>query len=403
MGYYLKQDIDYKKHNEEVTRLMSDYLEQRHTRVPVQVTGSIRNLLSNPVVNKTGFTFKDFFTRADAHLVCQLEYQYYMRHNILCDNIMGVPDDAWVAGMDFQNSHDQAWFGSPFRYFSDNDVPDTEELLKDDPALLYSWEDPDPFWGRGDYMKKAMEIYLNIKDKCDGGYEFHRRPVRMNTCFQAAVSDGIFSIALKLRGTVETMVDMYERPQYYRDLMEYVTRNTIARMKAHRRWANEQSPAKNVFHEEPGYFSYADDSIAMLSTDQYNEFVLPYHEKIFEAFCDPAKGCYIHLCGDATHHYKFLADTFNAKTFNTGFPVDHGKMRKILGPDIELQGGPTIMLIKDGTPESITAETKRICETGVMDGKRFMLIAANNLAPCTPVENIVALYEAGKAYGRYDA
>jgi len=36
----------------------------------------------------------------------------------------------------------------------------------------------------------------------------------------------------------------------------------------------------------------------------------------------------------------------------------------------------------------------------VLEGGRFVLIAANNLAPCTPVANIRALYEAGKRYGR---
>jgi hypothetical protein len=36
-----------------------------------------------------------------------------------------------------------------------------------------------------------------------------------------------------------------------------------------------------------------------------------------------------------------------------------------------------------------------------MEGGRFVLIAANNLAPCTPVEHVVALYEAAKEYGVY--
>ena len=36
-----------------------------------------------------------------------------------------------------------------------------------------------------------------------------------------------------------------------------------------------------------------------------------------------------------------------------------------------------------------------------MEGGRFILIAANNLAPCTPIENTEVLYEAGKIYGVY--
>jgi uroporphyrinogen-III decarboxylase len=72
----------------------------------------------------------------------------------------------------------------------------------------------------------------------------------------------------------------------------------------------------------------------------------------------------------------------------------------LIGPDIQINGGPTIMLVKDGTPQEIDIETRRICESGVLEGGRFILIAANNLAPCTPVENIAALYAAGKIYGK---
>jgi len=37
-----------------------------------------------------------------------------------------------------------------------------------------------------------------------------------------------------------------------------------------------------------------------------------------------------------------------------------------------------------------------------MEGGRFILREANNLAPCTPVENVVAFYQAGKEFGRYE-
>ena len=88
-------------------------------------------------------------------------------------------------------------------------------------------------------------------------------------------------------------------------------------------------------------------------------------------------------------------------TFDTGFPVNHGALRQELGPDVTIQGGPTVMEIKNGTPESIAAEVKRICHSGVMNGGRFIMIAANNIAPFTPVENIQTFYAATKHYGRY--
>src|ERR1039457_5145787 len=94
--FYLKDQVDFKKHNEAVRQSWSDYQERRHQRVPVTVLGSSRNLLSNPAINTTGFSFKDFLTKAEAQVRCQLAYQYYVRHNLLCDQEMGLPHAHWA-------------------------------------------------------------------------------------------------------------------------------------------------------------------------------------------------------------------------------------------------------------------------------------------------------------------
>jgi hypothetical protein len=379
---------------------MADVRARKQKRVPVEITGSIRNLLSNPEINKTGYTYKDLFTRAEAQLACFLEYEYYVRHNLICDREMGLPADGWQATLTFQNSYDQAWFGCPFRYFGDTDVPDTEEILKANPKALYGWEDPHPFWGRGDFMKRAMEMYEAIRKICESGYEYYGLPVFPPRSFPLAGTDGVFTVALKLRGAVELMMDMYVNPSYFHDLMDYVTRNMIARIKAHREWSWDHDPACTRNRQHQGRFSYADDSIAMISLDQFREFVEPYQRRLFEAF-DDGRGATMHLCGDASHHFRYLTDTFGIRAFDTGFPVDHGKLRRGLGPNVHIRGGPAVMLVKDGTPKQIASETRRVCESGVMNGRRFTLIAANNLAPCTPIENVKALYDAGCRYGRY--
>jgi len=401
MAFVLDEPIDFERHNERTRKLWADYRRREQARVPVRVTGSIRNLISNPAINDTGWTFRDFLEYADAQIDCQLAYQHYCRHHILCDNEMGLPE-CWQLAIDFQNSYDQGWFGCPLRYFGDTDVPDTEEILKDDPDRFYRWKDPDPVMGRGDFMQRALEMYEHMHARCRAGLEFCGLPVKPPGSLPGAGSDGVFSIVCKLRGTAETMVDMIERPDYFHALMDYVARNQIARIKAVREWSWDHDPGYTGDRNHRGSYGYADDAIAMLSGDQYRRFVLPYHRRFFEAFHD-GSGSFIHLCGDATHHFKFLAETFNVRSFDTGFPVDHGRLRRELGPDIEISGGPTVMLLKDGRPDEIAAETKRICESGIMAGRRFILIAANNLAPCTPVENIRAFYEAAQTCGRYEA
>ena len=398
MEYFLQGQLDYKRHNAEQRTFWGEYRNGTHRRIPVVVSGSIRNLLSNPAVNRTGFTFKDFFTAADAQVKCQVEYQHYQRHNWLCDREMGLPEKEWRVRLDLQNSYDQAWFGCPITYFGDTDVPDTWEILKETPDVLYAWDDPDPFWGRGDFMKRAMEIHEGMRRICASGFTSHGLPVCLSAGFPNAGTDGVFDCAIKLRGAVEIMTDMFDNPKYFHHLMEYITRNLIKRMKAHQKWMWDHDPDYQGNRQHRGDFFYADDSIAMLSADQFKEFVLPYMTRIFNEFND-GNGCTIHLCGNATHHFKFLAETFNVRTFDTGFPVDHGWLRGQLGPAVEIYGGPTVMTVKDGTDGQITAEIKRICASGVMAGGKFILIAANNLAPCTPVENIATLYQAGKQFG----
>ena len=83
--------------------------------------------------------------------------------------------------------------------------------------------------------------------------------------------------------------------------------------------------------------------------------------------------------------------------------MDHGWLRKELGPEVQISGGPSVMLVKDGPISAIRNKVRDICKSGVMEGGKFILIAANNMAPCTPVEHVVALYDAAKQFGCYDS
>ena len=96
-----------------------------------------------------------------------------------------------------------------------------------------------------------------------------------------------------------------------------------------------------------------------------------------------------------------MVDELGVDRIDTGFPIDHGAMRQTLGPSIEILGGPNIMLLKAGPVKALREETRRILESGVMTGKRFILREGNNVAPGTPLEHLRAMYETAKEYGRY--
>jgi len=397
MSFHRSRPIDFEGHNEEVRRVWRAYHAGRPHRVPVEICGSIRNYFNNPELNRSGFDFEDFFTDPRAQVECQLAWQKYARWNIVCDREMGPPQGGWPLAVDLQNSYEAGWFGCPLRCFG-LDVPDTEEILKERKERLFDLEPPDPL--RGGLLGRAMEFF-DYMHQAGPRMEFEGLPVKPPATIPGEGTDGPFTVACKLRGAAEVCLDLYEDPEYFHALMDFVTAQTIRRMKAIREWRwslRPESPDRGQFRR-PGWY-FADDSIALLSVGQYREFVLPYHRRLVAEFSD-GTGVSMHLCGDATRHFPTLKAELGVRTFDTGFPVDFAWLRRELGPEVRINGGPSIMLVKDGPSAAIAGEVRRICGSGIMDGGRFVLIAANNLAPCTPIEHVEALSEAGKRFGTY--
>jgi uroporphyrinogen-III decarboxylase len=59
-----------------------------------------------------------------------------------------------------------------------------------------------------------------------------------------------------------------------------------------------------------------------------------------------------------------------------------------------------VEFLRTETPERVREEVRRILQSGVLEGGRFTLREGNNLAPHTPLDNLAAMYEAGREYGR---
>ena len=130
------------------------------------------------------------------------------------------------------------------------------------------------------------------------------------------------------------------------------------------------------------------------------EMVLPLHKSWYANWS--VKGPHsIHLCGDATRHYPIIRDECNVYSFDTGFPVDHGRLRKTMGPDAEIFGGPEVALLVGGTPQQVYERTRGILQSGIKEGGRFILREGNNLPPRCPEANLTAFYKAGLEFGTY--
>lgn len=112
-----------------------------------------------------------------------------------------------------------------------------------------------------------------------------------------------------------------------------------------------------------------------------------------------ARSC--HLCGDATRHFRTIRDAVGVGSFDTGFPVDFGWLRRELGPEVMISGGPHVGLLRHGTPEACYREAERILASGVREGGKFILQEGNNLPPLCPMENLQAVYLACLEHGSF--
>jgi len=379
--------VDFAAHNAEMKEVWKRFYEGRPLRVPMILGISSRFTILNPAINTWGVTYDEYFGDPEAMLETQLRHLHWIRHNLPQDAEMGLPE-AWTVGVDLQNCYEALWWGAPLRFVEDN-VPECEPCITDEnKAEFIARGIPDPFGG---WMARNWDYFEHFKRRAAGGYEFCGRPIKAGSPTGCG-TDGPFTIACALRGPAGVCLDMYADPGFYHDLMSLLVEGTILRIRAYRKRLGQPVESKT--------WSFADDSVALLSVDTYRELVLPYHKRLIEAF-GPEGPNAIHLCGDATRHFKTIRDELNVNSFDTGFPVDHGALRRELGPDVTIQGGPHVELLRTATPEGVREETKRILRSGVMEGGKFVLREGNNLAPFTPVANVAAMYAACKELGRY--
>lgn len=374
---------DIAAHNAEVKQCWEAYHAGRPYRVPIIVGLATRFFIYNDEVNPEHLSFQQYSEDPNKMFDFQLRWQRWVRFNVLQDAELGLPEK-WVVYPDFQNYYEAAWFGCPV-LFLEGQVPDTVPAFADCPERIMERGLPEPLSG---LMGKGVEWYEQMKARA-ANETFLERPIEVVVPCQG--TDGPFTCACNLFGPDVACEMMAAEPERFHRLMDFITEATIRRLIVLRKLAGVPIP-------QDGFF-FADDSVALISTAMYREHVLPYHRKLCDTLAtDKPRG--IHLCGDATRHFKTIRDELNVWTFDTGFPVDFGWLRRELGPRVRIQGGPHIEFLRTATPAQVRERVREILSSGILEGGLFVLREGNNMAPHTPMENIRALYDAGREFGR---
>lgn len=379
--------IDFQQHNEEVEEVWAAYHAGTPIRVPFgRFTLSPRIWLLDPNLNTQGVTWEECFTDPETMFQMFLQYRYHVVHHIPHDIQMGIPKEKWDIWVDFANVTEEAWLGSAL-LFPENQVPATQPRFTGE----RKWEMiergiPDPFSG---IFGKAREFYEYFLNRAKN-FEFFGRPVNVMYAFPVW-TDGPFTLAMGTRGP-EVMEDMLLDEQYYHQLMDLITEAEIQKVKAWRSYLG--------FAPTDPIGGFADDAVQFLSVKAYREKVLPYHRRIYdELYPDSPRS--IHLCGNVQRLLPVMVKELRVTSFDTGYPIDFSTLRDQVGEQVEIQGGVTVMNLTDCTPDQVFLNAKEILQSGIMRGGRFIMKEANNLAPMTPVENIKAVYDAVRVFGKY--
>jgi hypothetical protein len=374
--------------NQQKEQVWNAYRQGKPTRVPVGLAANPRLVILDEKWNPGGITFQDYFTSPSAVVAAQVRF---MEHrcdylNQFCDDPLGRPAKLELY-VDNQNSYDSLYFGAPL-HFRDGEVPDTSPILQgEDKERIFRFDADHPLDNPfvRDCLRRYEELKLEAARTTVPGVALSVRPPMMGF-------DGALTIATCLRGA-ELYTDFYEDPPYVRRLLEFIQNAAIKRNRA-----LAERLGQKVFDGPSGFG--ADDSVQLISTQMYRDFVLPLHKQWY-ALWSVGGPHLMHLCGDSTRHFPTLCREVHIGTFDTGFPVDHGRLRKELGTGVTIIGGPEVGLLRHGSPEAVYERTKAILKSGVAEGGRFILHEANNLPPRCPEANLRAMYECCLEHGGY--
>ena len=378
--------VDYELHNEMVRKLWRDFSLNRHERVPVVWSMNDRMVVLHPGRNRWGFTYAEIYSNPEAMLRAQLEFERWRRLNVLADWEMGLPEE-WSVSVNFHNVYESAWLGAPL-YFAPNSVPDVKPFLTSESrvAEFVRRGPPDPFSG---FMARVREFYEHFLERKESGFTYMGRPI--GHVGAPIGTDGPFTVAYNVTGGLILRL-LFRNRRLAEDFLWLVTEAIIERMKAWHRLLKVPFPREG--------FGFADDAIQNLSPQMYREVVLPLHREIVRTFCVGRPS--IHLCGSVMHLLGVLKEELNIASIDTGFPIDLGKAREVLGEDVLIRGGVRVTTLELGPPESIEREVRAVLGSGVTRGKRFIFGEANNVTPATPEGHLNYTYRLVVELGRLD-
>jgi uroporphyrinogen decarboxylase len=140
---------------------------------------------------------------------------------------------------------------------------------------------------------------------------------------------------------------------------------------------------------------------SLISPIHFKEFVTPYLKRLSDHIHKTGGGmpAALHICGKTTPNWKSMLEAeFDMWSLDN---VDLGQAKAFAGHRVALIGNVNPTNLLKNSAEEVDAEAKTICEK--MGDMRGFILGSGCEAPFdTPAENIDAMINAARKYGRFD-
>lgn len=327
-------------------------------------------------------------------LECQLLGQKWILENVKSDfhKVVCYPDFMWVEDVDAFGAktvfprNDSPWVARPHLLQTDEDL---ERIRRVD-------------WVHGGLHGKMLSYYQEMRE---AAADFEIRfddgkviPAGETVYPGGAGILGIAGLAGDLCGVEKFSMDMFDKPEWVRELLGIIVDKAIDWLNAVAGLNGGRAAFCSDFAEK--VLHVGDDGTAQMSPAQMQEFMLAPHTRLADHI--RGMGCKVqaHNCGRADHLLGFWKDRIRVDRYiGFSYLTDKKALRDCMGGQVFLMGGIDTVKLHEGTPEDVLEDCR--VNLGIFkDTPGYVMMDGHNIAPGTPLANINALAVAAEKYGR---
>lgn len=197
-----------------------------------------------------------------------------------------------------------------------------------------------------------------------------------------------FEYAATIRGLVEFMTDFYGDPEFVRDLVAAMVPVTLTVARALKEAGVDAIVMKDSFA-----------SSSMISPEHYRQFAFLAEREAISAL-ERDIPVILHICRNSMPIIGEMAAT-GAAALEIDSPVDLAEARRVAGDSVVFKGNiDAMMIIEKGSVADVEMAVMEAMRSAKENG-RFILSTGDSVPLDAPEENVAALVEFGRKYGKY--